>query len=565
MPDTRSDDAPGDEIALVIEAMYQLAADPDRWDQLVQALGEAQPTDDVPLAAKMGLAQSREIARLVGRADEAATVAPEPAWLVLSRRRKVIAAGATAAVVLEAGLGRMTFGEALAFDDPANGWALDQALDRLRQEPEGQTILRLERDEERGPCFAYLTPASRLPELGGRALALADDQAVALVFPAAEEAARLWTGLRESFGLTPAEVRLARKLRDGRNLKDAADELAVSVNTVRNQLRAIFEKMGLKRQSDLVRALAELSQMARLIEAGAAARPGAGLSSPPIETLELVDGRRLTYRAYGPRQDRVVLMFHEGLGSSLLPPGLSEHARNLGIQVICADRPGFGGSDPHPDYSFDNVAADMVELCDRLAIDRVAIGGMLSGAPSALQTAVRMGARAKCVLLISGRPPRPSQPEGPQDPINLFRQRIESHPWVVETLYAIMRLRISANLIRRFVRSSAAGSPGDQAFLEANPWTVDYVAAYVTEALSVTTQGAADELKAFRRARNMTLADLKAPLRIWHGAEDQFAPLPALMGFLGDRAHEVKIMPGTGHFLALRYWREILDELAQAA
>ncbi|WP_304168981.1 alpha/beta fold hydrolase [Phenylobacterium aquaticum] len=564
MPRPRSDDAPGDEIALVIEAMYQIAADPDRWDQLVEALGEAEPTDDIPQAARMGLAQSREIARLVGRADEAVATKVEPAWLVLSRRRKVIAAGPTAAAVLEAGLGRLVLGEAVAFEDPANGWALDQAMDRVRQQPEGQTILRLERDDERGPCFAYLAPASRLPELGGRPAAVEDDQAVALVFPAAEEAARLWTGLRDSFGLTPAEVRLARKLRDGRSLKDAADELAVSVNTVRNQLRAVFEKMGLKRQSDLVRALAELSQMARLMEAGAA-RSGGGPASPPLETLILADGRRLSYRAYGARQDRVVLMFHEGLGSSLLPPGLADHAQGLGVRVICADRPGFGGSDPHPDYSFDNVAADMVELCDRLGVDQVAIGAMLSGAPSALQTAVRLGARARGVLLISGRPPRPALPDGPQDPINLFRLRIESHPWVVETLYSILRLRISASLVRRFVRSSVAGSPGDQAFVEANPWTVDYVAAYVTEALSATTQGAADELKAFRRARNMTLAGLTAPLKIWHGEEDQFAPLPALMDFVGDRAREVKIIPGTGHFLALRFWREILDELAQAA
>lgn len=555
------EDASGDEIAMVIEAMYQIAADPERWDQLVEALGEAEPIDEIPPAARLGLAQSREIARLVARTDEPITA--EPAWLILSSRRKVVAVGPTAATVLEAGLGRLILGEALVFDDPANSWALDQALARMRGQPDGQTILRLERDDERGPCFACLAPARRLPELAGRAVAVADDQALALVFPAAEETGRLWTSLRESFGLTPAEVRLARKLRDGRSLKDAAEELEVSVNTVRNQLRAVFEKMGLKRQSDLVRALAELSQMARLMEGGPEAR--GGLDAPRIESLTLADGRRLSYRVYGGRQAPAILMFHEGLGSSLLPPGLADHARARGVQVICADRPGFGRSDPLPDYSFDNVAADMVELCDRLGLERVGIGAMLSGVPSALQTAVRLGDRARDVLLISGRPPRPAADGGPQDPVNLFRLRIESHPWVIETLYAIFRLRISSGLVRRFIRSSVAGSPGDQAFVEANPWAVDYVAAYVGEALSETTQGAADELKAFRRARNMTLAGLKAPLRIWHGEEDQFAPLPALMDFVGDRAHEVKVFPGTGHFLALRYWREVVDQLALSA
>lgn len=561
MSSTRRTDATGDDIALVIEAMCQIAAEPDRWDQLIDALGDAEPFDVAPPAIKAGLAQSQEIARLVGRGDAPQVSAAEPAWLILSSRKRVVAASPGAAEVLADGLGQLTLGAPLRFDDPENGWVLDHAIERARGDGADQTILRLERGEDLGPCFAYLASATGLGDLATLAEGADLESSFALIFPPAEEAGRLWTNLQDSFGLTAAEVRLARRLRDGRTLKEAADELDVSINTVRNQLRAIFDKMGLKRQSDLVRALAELSQVARVMEASQPEPQPPGFA-PPLRRLTLSDGRRLAYRVYGDPRGWPVMMFHEGLGSSLLPPDLDRYAAGRGMQMICADRPGFGQSDPHPEYSFDNVARDMVELSDHLRLERLDICAMLSGAPSGLQTAIRLGRRVRDVIVLSGRPPRPAGRHGPDDPVNLFRTRIESHPWVIDTLYSIFRLRLASGLVPRFIRSSIAKSPGDQAYIAAHPEGIDYVASYVREALAETTQGPSDEIKTFRRAQNMTLDGLTARLRIWHGEEDEFAPLPALKEFVGDRADEIRLFPGTGHMLALREWRTVLDDLA---
>lgn len=56
-----------------------------------------------------------------------------------------------------------------------------------------------------------------------------------------------------AFRLTPAEARLAAHLGSGLSLKEAADQFGVTWNTVRAQLRALFDKMDIHRQSDLVR------------------------------------------------------------------------------------------------------------------------------------------------------------------------------------------------------------------------------------------------------------------------------------------------------------------------
>jgi DNA-binding CsgD family transcriptional regulator len=61
--------------------------------------------------------------------------------------------------------------------------------------------------------------------------------------------------LRDLFGLTPAETRLAVALLEGFAPREAAERFGVSPHTVHAQLARIFEKTGAKRQADLVQLL----------------------------------------------------------------------------------------------------------------------------------------------------------------------------------------------------------------------------------------------------------------------------------------------------------------------
>ena len=62
--------------------------------------------------------------------------------------------------------------------------------------------------------------------------------------------------LASAFDLTPGEARVAVALVRGEQLNGIAAEHAVSINTVRTQLRAIFAKTGVARQSELVSLMA---------------------------------------------------------------------------------------------------------------------------------------------------------------------------------------------------------------------------------------------------------------------------------------------------------------------
>jgi DNA-binding NarL/FixJ family response regulator len=63
------------------------------------------------------------------------------------------------------------------------------------------------------------------------------------------------TGPSEKLGhdLTPQEVRLLGLLADGYSYQAAADKLTISINTVRNYIRSIYEKLHVHSKSEAVK------------------------------------------------------------------------------------------------------------------------------------------------------------------------------------------------------------------------------------------------------------------------------------------------------------------------
>lgn len=65
--------------------------------------------------------------------------------------------------------------------------------------------------------------------------------------------------LRDAFGLTPAEARLAARLGSGEDLRAAADRLGVAYETARAQLKAVFGKAQVSGQAELAAVLARMA------------------------------------------------------------------------------------------------------------------------------------------------------------------------------------------------------------------------------------------------------------------------------------------------------------------
>jgi pimeloyl-ACP methyl ester carboxylesterase/DNA-binding CsgD family transcriptional regulator len=524
------------------------ARTPERWKELLEAAdaGQApQAETAAPPEGQIGVA-------LIGRGGEVAAANPA-GWAVCEQRLGLIASR----------------GE--KFLSPANHEALAQARRSLDRAQRGQLIVKLTARDNDGAQFAYACAEEGLPDHLADGLPDAREGRLAVVFPAVETSALLAAALRASFGLTPAEARLAALLRDGASLAEAADELAVSVNTTRNQLRAIFEKMGLHRQADLVRALSQLAALASLLpsnlESGASALAAAGgaiNTAPAVRHFRLKDGRRLAWRDYGARDGKPVLIVHQGLGGSLYPRGTDALARDLGLRLIVPARPGVGTSDPRPRYSYEGVAADMVALLDSLGVERLQIGCVLDGAPYALAAAIALGDRLSRMIVVNPRPPgwRTSVNRDLAHPLLQFRRKLARNPWLADVIYPMMRMRLSPKGIERFVTAGAT-APADAAYLASHPDLMAYSVEYVTDGFVPSARGMIDSTKCAARSPPLDIAAIAAPLTVWLGAEDPMLSQEEVRAWLGDKLEGLRLFPNAGNFLAYQAWPEMLAWLAE--
>ncbi|MEO5807297.1 helix-turn-helix transcriptional regulator [Devosia sp.] len=82
-----------------------------------------------------------------------------------------------------------------------------------------------------------------------------------MVTPVLAPDAPLTEMLNGLFDLTPAEARLAKALASGSTKSDFAAGAGISTETVKTQLKSVFEKTGVSRQADLVRLLASTSPL----------------------------------------------------------------------------------------------------------------------------------------------------------------------------------------------------------------------------------------------------------------------------------------------------------------
>jgi DNA-binding CsgD family transcriptional regulator len=107
---------------------------------------------------------------------------------------------------------------------------------------------------------ALLAYVMRLPALSDHPFALC--QAI-LVFVDLDSQSSSSDGavLRRCFGLSAAEVKLALGLANGKSLEELAEGLAITKDTARHQLKSVFLKLDVHRQSELVALLAKLPKM----------------------------------------------------------------------------------------------------------------------------------------------------------------------------------------------------------------------------------------------------------------------------------------------------------------
>lgn len=117
--------------------------------------------------------------------------------------------------------------------------------------------------------------------------------------------------------------------------------------------------------------------------------------------IRLADGRILQTQDSGAADGQPAFLFHDGLGSRLVPDPLAVVATHAGLRLLSHDRPGFGGSTAQPGRRVADAAVDVAAIADQLGVDRFAVWGTSGGGPFALACAALLPDRVVAAALVS--------------------------------------------------------------------------------------------------------------------------------------------------------------------
>lgn len=111
-------------------------------------------------------------------------------------------------------------------------------------------------------------------------------------------------------------------------------------------------------------------------------------STPPspqeLETLPLANGHTLSFSTCGPPNAPALFYFHGQGGSRLQSLALAGNASNVGLRIICPDRPGIGLSTFDPRRKLLDYPPQIAQLARYLGLETFRVMGGSGGGPYAV-------------------------------------------------------------------------------------------------------------------------------------------------------------------------------------
>ena len=244
-------------------------------------------------------------------------------------------------------------------------------------------------------------------------------------------------------------------------------------------------------------------------------------------TVRAKDGRELRIVEAGAADGLAVLVHNGTPMSRLLFRPCVEDAEQRGIRLIGYDRPGYGGSTPHPGRKVADAARDVAAIADALDIDRLATWGISGGGPHALACAALLPERVVAAASLASVAPYPA--EGLDWFAGMGEANVAEFGLTLEGREALEPfLRHERDVM---LAAGPAGlaeamwtllSPTDHAVLTGE--TADYMFEAFRAGNEERLDGWLDDDLAFAKPWGFELEQIEVPVLLWQGAEDRFVP-----------------------------------------
>jgi pimeloyl-ACP methyl ester carboxylesterase len=282
--------------------------------------------------------------------------------------------------------------------------------------------------------------------------------------------------------------------------------------------------------------------------------------------VTLRDGRTLHVFDDGDPEGFVVVDHHGTPGSGLTYAPDVELARERGLRLISYDRAGYGDSTPKPGRVVADIANDVVDVLDALAVEHFASIGASGGAPHSLALGAMVPERCRAVAAIAC--PTPWGVDGIDWLAGMGEQNVQEFGAALEGADA---LEVFLEPLAQELRETTAEEirdvlvtllpPVDREVLTGE--RAAHAKLNIDRAISHGLAGWRDDDLAFTQPWGYELADIRVPALLWQGVHDRMVPV-AHGRWLAERIPgvEAHISEPDGHLsIAVGRLAEIFDWL----
>jgi pimeloyl-ACP methyl ester carboxylesterase len=287
----------------------------------------------------------------------------------------------------------------------------------------------------------------------------------------------------------------------------------------------------------------------------------------PENLIELEDGAVVAFEEYGDTNGVPVMFCHGWPSSRTMAQLTNEPARELGIRIISADRPGISASSLQPDRKLTDWPRLVERIADHLGIHDFRMLAISGGAPYAYATAVTMPLRVRAIAIVGGAPPL-AEISDANGLLPLYRWMLalyRTQPRLLRRLFYLARPVLSLRPPIRFrplllkmllLRPCDAESLRDAAAFEA-------IFESQRRAWRASAEGVVTDAQIYAQPWGFAIEDVRVPVRLWHGKQDRAFSVH-LAEKLANRLPNchARFVDDAGHYsLPIRHMRDILKDL----
>ena len=272
-----------------------------------------------------------------------------------------------------------------------------------------------------------------------------------------------------------------------------------------------------------------------------------------LETVELSDGRSLSFASFGDPAGRPVFYFHGFPGSRFEPQSNHEAYLKAGIRLLALDRPGIGYSTRKNKRQLLDWPEDVVEVAKILNLEKFSVLGVSGGGPYALACARAIPGYLDKVTVACGLGPMdaPNATSGMMLSNRILFSYGRFFPPLLRLSVSLMVRQLSSKPVKGFEKF-IEGLPEPDRLVLSGTNAQELVLASAVEGVRQGSTPLLEEISIYSKFWGFELSDLNVPISLFQGEAD--IDVPASMARYQAELIpncELNLYPTDGHFSLL--------------